>query len=137
VPALLRQSAQAYDGFMATMVNTWKAIDQLLDMDVSAEDALYLLPNAFPIRFEESGDLSAFHHKWTTRLCYNAQEEIWCASLEEVRQVREVHPVLGQYLEPPCGVRLRAGEKPYCPEGDRYCGVPVWRLPMEEYERVI
>jgi thymidylate synthase ThyX len=137
VPALLRQSQEAYDCFMETMHNTWQAIDELLDMDVSPEDALYLLPNAFPIRFEESGDLSAFHHKWTTRLCYNAQEEIWGASLEEVRQVREVHPVLGQYLEPPCGVRLRAGEKPYCPEGDRYCGVPVWRLPMEEYERVI
>ena len=137
VPALLRQSQEAYDCFMETMVATWGAIDQLLDMNVGAEEALYLLPNAFPIRFEESGDLSAFHHKWTTRLCYNAQEEIWCASLEEVKQVREVHPILGQYLEPPCSVRLRAGEKPYCPEGDRYCGVPVWRLPIEEYERVI
>ena len=137
VPALMKESQEAYDLFMGTMQATWKAIDRLLDSGVSAEEALYLLPNAFPIRFEESGDLSAFHHKWTTRLCYNAQEEIWGASLDEVRQVRKVHPVLGQYLEPPCGVRLRAGQKSYCPEGDRYCGVPVWKLSMDEYQRVI
>ena len=137
VPALMKESEEAYDLFMETMQTTWNAIDQLLDLGVAAEEALYLLPNAFPIRFEESGDLSAFHHKWTTRLCYNAQEEIWGASLDEVRQVRQVHPTLGQYLEPPCGVRLRAGQKPYCPEGDRYCGVPVWKLSMDEYERVI
>jgi hypothetical protein len=23
--------------------------------------------------------------------------------------------------------RARAGQKPICPEGERYCGVPVWR----------
>jgi thymidylate synthase ThyX len=98
---------------------------------------MYLLPNAFPIRFEESGDLAAMHHKWTTRLCYNAQEEIWRASLEEVAEVRRVHPRIGRHLEPPCGLRREAGIRPICPEGNRFCGVPVWKMKLEEYQRVI
>ena len=100
-------------------------------------DALYLLPNAFSIRFMESGDLLALHHKWTTRLCYNAQEEIWRASLDEVRAVSEVHPRIGAYLLPPCGLRRDAGVRPICPEGSRYCGVPVWKKPLSSYARVI
>ena len=31
----------------------------------------------------------------------------------------------------------RAGRRPYCPEGDRYCGVRVWELGLDAYERVI
>ena len=68
------------------------AIERLLDAGVAPESALYLLPNAFPIRFLESGELLHFHHKWVHRLCYTAQEEIWRASVEEVRQVGGVHP---------------------------------------------
>ena len=78
-----------------------------------------------------------FHHKWTTRLCYNAQEEIWRASVEEVQAVRAVHPTLAQYLLPPCGLRRDAGVRPLCPEGARYCGVPVWKQDLDDYKRLI
>ena len=58
----------------------------------SAEIALYLLPNAKSIRLVESGSLLHLLHKWTMRTCFNAQEEIYQASIEEVEQVREVLP---------------------------------------------
>jgi thymidylate synthase ThyX len=119
------------------MQSVWKGMRELLERGVAWESASYLLPNAFPIRFEESGELGHLHHKWTSRLCYNAQEEIWRASLDEVRQVREVHPRLGRWLLPPCGLRQRAGGRPFCPEGDRYCGVPVWKLDLAQYVRLI
>ncbi len=137
VPQLIEKTPAALERFMGTMQRTWRAIDGLLADGVRPEQALYLLPNAFPIRFEESGDLAALHHKWTTRLCYNAQDEIWRASVEEVRQVRAVHPRLGRYIEPPCGLRREAGRRPLCPEGTRYCGVPVWKLSLDQYERTI
>ena len=104
---------------------------------MSHEFALYLLPNAFPIRFEESGDLLHFHHKWVQRLCYTAQEEIWNSCREEVLQVTERFPEIGRYLQAPCWPRSQAGIRPYCPEGDRFCGVAVWKLPVEEYQRLI
>ena len=47
--------------------------------------------------------------------------------LDEVEQITQVDPSIGVHLGPPCVVRERAKSSPYCPEGDRYCGVPVWR----------
>ena len=137
VPPLLANHPQAMDLFMQVSTETWQAIDALLDQGVAAEQALYLLPNAFPIRFEESGDLMAFHHKWTTRLCYNAQDEIWRASVQEVQAVRAEHPRIAAYILPPCGLRQNAGLRPLCPEGARYCGVPVWKYDLDSYARVI
>lgn len=137
LPELLEKTPEALDVFMACMQRTWDCIDTLLDEGVAPHTAMYLLPNAFPIRFEESGDLMGWHHKWSSRLCYNAQEEIWRASIDEVQAVRQVHPRIGQYLMPPCGMRQKAQIRPACPEGPRFCGVPVWKFDIEEYERTI
>ena len=90
------------------------------------EFALYVLPNAKVIRFVESGPLIALLHKWTMRTCFNAQEEIYEASMEEVAQVRAVHPRLARFIGPPCVVR-NGLVSPRCTEGSKFCGVPVWR----------
>ncbi len=135
VPALIAETPAALDRFHQVMQITWRAIDDLLADGVPAEQALYLLPNAFPIRFTESGDLAAQRHKWVTRLCFNAQEEIWRATVEEVEQVRAVHPAIGEHLGPPCAVRLAAAVRPYCPEGPRFCGVQVWKQALGDYRR--
>lgn len=137
LPPVLERHTGA-SGYVADLfARVWEAIEKLLELGVPWEFAQYLLPNAFPIRFEESGDLLHLHHKWTTRLCYLAQEEIWRCCVEEVRQVAQVHPALGRHLMAPCGLRKTAGTTPYCPEGNRFCGVRVWELPVERYERVI
>ncbi len=137
VPELVAHHPQALEIYQQTLQQTFDAVDALLDAGVAPALAIYLLPNAFPIRFEESGDFLNLHHKWTTRLCYTAQEEIWRASLEEVKQVREVHPRLGAALKPPCTLRQEAQVRPTCPEGPRFCGVPVWRLELDEFRRVL
>jgi hypothetical protein len=69
------------------------------------------------------------------RSCYNAQEEIFRATVDEIQQVKATFPVIGEHLKAPCYVRLRAGMKPYCPEGDHFCGVPVWKQDISQYER--
>ena len=78
----------------------------------SDEFAAYLLPNAVAIRFTESADLLNLHHKFAMRLCYNAQEEIWRASLDEALQIREVNPRIGPWLLPPCTLRHLAARAP-------------------------
>jgi thymidylate synthase ThyX len=137
IPALLAEVPEALDVFTRTCAEAWVAIERLVEEGVAPELALYLLPNAFPIRFLESGELLHFHHKWVHRLCYTAQEEIWRASLEEVRQVRAIHPRIAAHLVPPCTLRKEAGITPFCPEGPRYCGVPVWNRSLEEFERLL
>ena len=99
--------------------------------------ALYLLPNAFPIRFLESGDLLHLHHKWVHRLCYTAQEEIWRASLEEVAAGGAGSPAAGRAH--PAALHAAQGGRHHSllPRGPRYCGVPVWNLSLEEFERLL
>jgi len=137
VPVLVRATPLAYEYYQEVMARIWQAIEQLLNLGISPEFTLYLLPNAFPIRFEESGDLLNFHHKWVQRLCYTAQEEIWNACREEVLQVNARFPEIGKYIMAPCWPRAEAHVRPYCPEGDRFCGVAVWKLPLEQYSRLI
>jgi thymidylate synthase ThyX len=136
-PMLVRENAEVRDVYADTMTVLFRAISDLLDDGVPPEFALYLLPNAFPIRFEESGDLLNLHHKWKARSCYTAQEEIFFATIDELKQVHEVHPKIAEHILAPCYLRKLAGEKPYCPEGDRYCGVPVWKKGIEEYSRIL
>ena len=137
VPVLVEASPLAKEFYCATMDTLWKRMDLLLSQGAAMESVLYLLPNAFPIRFEESGTLLDFHHKWVHRLCYTAQEEIWKASKEEVEQVEKNFPSIGKYLRAPCTLRKTAGRKPFCPEGERFCGVPVWNQPLESYKRIL
>jgi flavin-dependent thymidylate synthase len=137
VPILFKQDKALERRFSEVMHQSWEAIGKLRQMGVSDEFASYLLPNAVAVRFTESADLLNLHHKLAMRLCYNAQEEIWQASVDEARQVREVQPRIGKWLLPPCSLRAFAGTLPKCPEGDRFCGVVVWKKDLNEYQRVI
>jgi thymidylate synthase ThyX len=124
-PALIRDNPRALEVYERAMQEAWSAKNELLDRGVPAEFALYLLPNAKAIRLVESGSLLHLLHKWTMRTCFNAQEEIYQASIEEVEQVRKVFPELARYIGPPC--YLRAGiSTPICTEGSHFCGVKVW-----------
>jgi thymidylate synthase ThyX len=124
-PMLLSENPRAREVYERAMNEAWSAKNQLLDRGVPPEIALYLLPNAKSIRLVETGSLLHLLHKWTMRTCFNAQEEIYKASMDEILQVREVHPELSRYVGPPC--HLRAGiTTPICTEGSHFCGVKVW-----------
>jgi thymidylate synthase ThyX len=124
-PALLKNNPRAHEVYDRAMHDAWHAKNQLLDRGVPLEIALYLLPNAKSIRVVETGSLLHLLHKWTMRTCFNAQEEIYQSSLDEIAQLREVHPQLAKHIGPPC--HLRAGvTTPICTEGSHFCGVKVW-----------
>lgn len=137
VPELVRQDERVNRVYEGAVEKVWSNIRRLKSLGVSGEFAVYLLPNATAIRFTESSDLLNLHHKLEMRLCYLAQEEIWRASLDEAQQIREINPRIGRFLLPPCGIRDMARVTPICPERARFCGVKVWDLDINEYERVI
>ncbi len=124
-PRLIRQNARAAEVYRRAIVEAWTAKNRLLDLGVPLEHALYVLPNAKALRMVESGSFLALQHKWTLRTCFNAQEEIYLASMDEIAQVRHVHPRLGRFLGPPCVLRNKVAS-PRCTEGSHFCGVPVW-----------
>jgi thymidylate synthase ThyX len=128
IPYEVRLSDEALEEYHATVQALWDAKNQLLDDGVDPQKVLYLLPNSHRVRFYETGTLLTYYWKWVKRLCYNAQREIFDTALQETMQVAEVLPAIGAYVSgPPCVVRSNAGNKPFCPEGERFCGVPVWR----------
>jgi thymidylate synthase ThyX len=125
-PPLIARLPAAQAVFEEAMETAWAAKNRLLELGAPLEQALYVLPNAKALRFHESGSLLYLAHKWVMRTCFNAQEEIYRASMDELEQVRAVHPRLARHMGPPCV--LRAGRiTPTCTEGEHFCGVPVWR----------
>jgi thymidylate synthase ThyX len=125
-PMLIAGNARTREVYERAMADAWAAKNELLDRGVPREIALYLLPNAKAIRLVESGSLLHLLHKWTMRTCFNAQEEIYQASMEEVEQVRAALPAFGRYLGPPCYIRAGVAS-PICTEGSHFCGVKVWQ----------
>lgn len=136
-PALVALDERVERAYRESMDRAWDSIGSLRKLGAPEEMASYLLPNAVSIRFTESADLLGLRHKMALRLCLNAQEEIWRAARDEAEQVRAVNPRIGAHFLPPCGPRLHAGVKPYCPEGKRYCGVPAWKIPLRELARTL
>jgi len=125
-PALVRDDPGCHALFRETVEAQWDARRQLLARGVAPEEALYVMPNATAVRFEQTGSLMHLLHKWTMRTCLNAQREIWEASMDEIEQVAQVHPQLARYAGPPCVLR-NGLIRPRCTEGTHFCGVPVWR----------
>jgi thymidylate synthase ThyX len=124
-PRLIAANAKARAVYDRAMQDAWAAKNRLVELGVPLEFALYVLPNAKALRIVESGPLIALLHKWTLRTCFNAQEEIYLASMDELAQVRERHPRLARHVGPPCVVR-NGHISPRCTEGSHFCGVPVW-----------
>jgi thymidylate synthase ThyX len=125
-PRLIAANPRAKAVYDCAMQDAWAAKNRLLQLGVPLEFALYVLPNAKTLRFVESGSLLALMHKWTLRTCFNAQEEIYLASMDEIEQVRAAHPRIGRHLGPPCVIR-NGLISPRCTEGTHFCGVPVWK----------
>src|SRR6266566_5363335 len=124
-PMLLKANPRAKEVYDRAMRDAWSAKNELLDGGVPPEIALYLLPNAKSIRLYESGSLLHLIHKWTMRTCFNAQEEIYQASIDELAQLREVHPELTRHIGPPC--HIRAGiTPPICTRRPPFCGIKAW-----------
>jgi flavin-dependent thymidylate synthase len=131
-PMLIRGNPEVEPLYRQAMEEAWDVKNRLVAMGVPPNFAVYVLPNAAAIRLVESGTLLHLMHKWTMRTCFNAQEEIYTASMEELDQVRRIHPLLARYLGPPCAVRHGVAQ-PVCTEGSHFCGIKVW----ENFPKVV
>ena len=134
-PLVIRENPQikrVYEGIMDRMFNN---VEEAIGLGIPREIAVLLLPNAMTIRIIESGDLFDWITRWKQRLCFLAQEEIFFASVGQVEDVLERMPQLSGVLLAPCGIRQAVGISPRCPEGDRWCGQPVYNWQIGEYSK--
>jgi hypothetical protein len=131
VPFEISSAPEARRAFDETMKMLWGTKNDLIDAGEDPRDACYALPNATRLRYTESANYLAMRTKWRLRTCFLAQREIYDASMQELGQVRKVHPRLAAYAAPNCVLNdMKSGphERPGgpCPEGPRWCGVKVW-----------
>jgi hypothetical protein len=63
------------------------------------------------------------------------REDLWRAP-DEAPQIREVNLRI-PWLLPPCTLRHHAQVRPVCPEGERFCGVVVWKQDATQYVRAL
>ncbi len=128
-PGLIEANQEAKEKYGNWMKRAWEIKNTLIDKGEEPSKAIYILPNAKFIRLIEDNPLIYLMHKLNNRSCNNAQEEIWRISMEEIAQVKEVHPNIGKYLgQPTCVNRYQKNEKPYCLEGKRWCGMDTWNV---------
>lgn len=135
IPRLLDYSPQARDFYLEAQASNNRYLLTLADSGVDIDTLAYLQTNGLRIRKRITGPLSSFYHWIKIRTCLTAQEEIYGLATAIARQLPKLGPVLAAHFEKPapCGVRQKAAITPLCPEGDRYCGIPVWKKTIADY----
>jgi flavin-dependent thymidylate synthase len=127
VPQVMNRNKELTDLYVKTCNDLWITRNELIDSGLNSEKANYLLPNSTSIRLIESGSLIHWLHKWRMRTCFNAQAEIWRASMQQLSQI---NPEISKFIGPACFTRKgivkeKELEGP-CPEGAHWCGVKTW-----------
>jgi len=133
IPPIIQNRAK--DIYLKAIDVSYEFFEKQKD-ELGFSEASYALLNAHNIEIIEHNDFNAFAHKAQMRLCYNAQEEIFDIVYQQVKQLKQLGKVADNFL-PPCSIRYKQNIKPICPEGERFCGIKVWKLDFDEYNRVI
>ena len=136
IPSIIEQNAEIkklYNDAVNYSYDFFEAQREILGF----REAVYALLNAHNIEIIEHDDFNEFAHKAQMRLCYNAQEEIFDITYKQVKALKERGVKAADKFLPPCAVRKIQNLKPVCPEGDRFCGIKVWKLDFNDYERVV
>jgi thymidylate synthase ThyX len=122
IPHSIKNSKEAY----AIYIDTITLIDDYCKDNIDSDYISYLIPNAYLISIIERNDFENFIHKSHMRLCLNAQDEILKLHYEIVRQL-DSHGVDTRLFKPICVGRKNHNIRSFCTEGDRYCGVRMWK----------
>lgn len=132
-PLVVRETPEIAALYDEILGNVYAQVTTALDLGIPPQHALTLLPNAHTVRTIETGDLYDWVHRLRQRLCLLAQEEIFFASVKQAQELARLFPEGENLFLAPCGIRKRAGTKPKCPEGDRWCGKPVYNWGLDLY----
>jgi len=96
----------------------------LLDHNIKAEDARYILPQAVTTKMIISANARELLHIFKLRCCSRAQWEIRELAMNMLKEVKSIAPTIFENAGPPCVLGP-------CPEGELSCGKP-WSKNKEE-----
>ena len=132
-PLVIRENPKLKEMYDAIVNKEFENVAEALRMGIPKEYALLLLPNALTVRLTENGTLYDWVIRWKERLCFLAQEEIFFLSVDQAEQALKYLPQAENIFLAKCGIREKAGVGK-CPEKGRWCGQPVFAMPIGEYK---
>jgi len=102
-------------------IDTIKELDGiyqlLLDHNIEAEDARYILPQAVTTKIIITANARELLHIFKLRCCNRAQWEIREVAIKMLQEVEDIAPTIFKNAGPPCILGP-------CPEGELSCGKP-------------
>ena len=131
IPDSIKNDDDAHKVFLMAMGAIRSCYKQLVNLDIPAEDARYVLPNACETVLYITMDFRNFFHFLNERLCTRAQKEIRDIAKEMARLAVEACPIIKPYCVPKCESFPIA----YCPE-HKSCGrhKPLKEIVRDEYK---
>ena len=116
VPASIASKPEAKAKFDKLMTEIQAMYDEFIALDIPAEDARYILPNATETKIVCTFNARSLLNFFSLRCCTRAQWEIRALANEMLRQCQAVAPVIFENAGPTC---VSEG---VCHEGAKSCG---------------
>lgn len=116
IPASIAAKLEAKQKFTELMEEIQNLYNEFLAMDIPAEDARYILPNAAETKIVCTFNARSLLNFFSLRCCTRAQWEIRALANEMLRQCKEAAPVIFENAGPTC---VSEG---VCHEGAMSCG---------------
>lgn len=114
-PPKIAEDQEAAAEYREWMEKGRKMYNKMLDKEIPAEDARFVLPTV-KTNLMVSFNARSLYHFFSLRCCDRAQWEIRSLANQMLKQVKEVAPVLFEKAGPVCEA------EGYCPEGEMSCG---------------
>jgi len=114
-PPKIAKNEKAAKEYKEWMEKGRKMYNKMLEEDIPAEDARFVLPTV-KTNLMVSFNARSLYHFFSLRCCTRAQWEIRSLANQMLKQVKDVAPVLFEKAGPPCEAEGQ------CPEGEMSCG---------------
>ncbi len=120
-PYIIPKSIAKDEKLNKIFINAIKGLDEiyqlLIDHNIEAEDARYILPQAVTTKMILSANARELLLIFKLRCCNRAQWEIREVAMNMLRGVKKIAPTIFENAGPPCILGP-------CPEGELSCGKP-------------
>ena len=115
IPPLISKNKKTKNAYEKTMQVIWEHYNKLLELDIPAEDARYVLPNATCTNIMVTMNARSLHNFFELRCCLHAQWEIRMLANKMLQEVKKVAPTIFHNAGPTCKT------KGFCPEKKKDC----------------
>jgi len=116
IPPKIKRNVKALEIFKNFLKNSQDAYQKLIALEIPAEDARFVLPNAAETKIVMTMNARSLNNFLKERLCVRAQWEIRELANEVYKQVKKAAPEIFKYSGPTCETEA------ICWQGKMSCG---------------